>query len=56
MVESSSDSQLQSKVLTHLATHSVIEDTLRFASDNGTSHSELDKALKSLTADEYISL
>ena len=56
MVESSSDSQLQSKILTHLASHQTIEDSLQFALENGTIHAELDKALKSLTADEYVNL
>lgn len=56
MVESSSDSQIQAKILTHLATSAIIEDTLQYAQDIGTNHTELDKALKSLTADEYVNL
>lgn len=50
------DEEIQIKILSHLNSNPSIENTLDFASTFGISHSELDKSLKSLTADEYITL
>jgi hypothetical protein len=56
MVESTSDSSVQAHILQLLDKNSTIEDTLQLAQQLGIPHIELDKSLKSLSAEEYITL
>lgn len=51
-----SEEEVQKAILQHLNTHNTIPNTLDFAESLGISHADLDKNLKSLNADEYISL
>jgi phenylalanyl-tRNA synthetase alpha chain len=60
MVEASnpaaSEDHVVSSILQHLAAHSLIEDTLAYAAQLGLPHTELDKSLKSLLVDDYLTL
>lgn len=57
MVErASQDKTVEQHVLTLLSENEHIEDTLALATELGISHVELDKTLKSLLVEEYVSL
>ena len=56
MVESHTDESVQNAILKHLSDSNIIEDTLELAKSLGITHLELDKSLKSLLVDEYLSL
>ncbi len=55
MVESSNH-KLQDTILKHLGEKNTIDDTLQYAASLNITHEELDKSLKSLVADEYVTL
>lgn len=56
MVESHTEESVQKHILSLLEQHNTIEDTLKLSQDMSIDHKDLDKSLKSLLSDDYVSL
>jgi len=50
------DEGIQKQVLSTIDTEGTIKDSLAYAEKLGVNHSDLDKILKSLVADDYVEL